>query len=226
MRVRFVDLTAFVDVRGKRTPDASLRVYASPMPRTLFFSERSPFARKVRILLAEKGLAYEPKVEDLTAKSAELLAVSPLGKVPVLVDDDGTPVFDSTVIAEYLEDRYPTPPLLGQGYAERLQHRAMDELSDFVNECTVALFFDKPTGAVLERRERKLDAALDELRARIVDGRAPTQFGLAHAALISALDYHALRLGRARIDARPQLSHWVAPHRARRSIELAPAPTA
>jgi glutathione S-transferase len=196
------------------------------MPRTLFISQRSPFARKVRILLAEKGLAHDVLHEDLTARSPELLSVSPLWKVPVLIDEDGTVVFDSTVIAEYLEDRYPSPPLLGTGFVERLRHRAVEDLGDTALEQTIALFFHKPQGDALARHERLLDSSLDEIARRIREGLAPDGFGLAHAAVIAVLDYVDLRLGPARRNAHPELVRFVAPHLERPSVLQAPPPVA
>lgn len=73
-----------------------------------------PFGQKVRVVLAEKGLSYELVEVDLTQgeqRRPEFLRLNPFGRVPVLVDEDIT-VYDSTVIAEYLEDEYPEPPLL------------------------------------------------------------------------------------------------------------------
>jgi glutathione S-transferase len=196
------------------------------MPRKLFLTPRSPFARKVRILLAEKGLAFEVREEDLAARSPELQALSPLGKVPLLVDEDGTLVFDSTVIAEYLEDRYPAPPTLGTGFAERLRHRAFDELADTVADQAVVLFFGRDSGAALDKPRRLLDRGLDELQRRIRDGQAPATFGLAHAATIGALGYLELRLGPEHAAARPELAGFIAPHLSRPSVVQAPPPRA
>ncbi len=87
----------------------------------------SPFSAKVRIALAEKGLRYETREIPWSRKNLwgpkppEFLAVSPYGKVPVLIDGSVT-VFDSTVICEYLEDRYPKPALFP---AERRRTRAL-----------------------------------------------------------------------------------------------------
>ena len=73
-----------------------------------------PFGQKVRIILAEKGLSYELVQIDLTQgeqRKPDFLRLNPFGRVPVLIDEDIT-VYDSTIIAEYLEDEYPEPPLL------------------------------------------------------------------------------------------------------------------
>jgi glutathione S-transferase len=94
----------------------------------------SPFSAKVRIALAEKKLAYEPLQVSwsrtaLWTKPPALLAVSPRGQVPVLLDD-GVVVYDSTIIYEYLEDRYPTPSLLPSGAAARARCRLLEDEAD------------------------------------------------------------------------------------------------
>ena len=74
----------------------------------------SPRARKPRIVLAEKGLQYEKVNVDITKgeqKKPEYLAVNPYGKVPV-IDDDGRVLFESCIINEYLDEKYPNPPLM------------------------------------------------------------------------------------------------------------------
>jgi glutathione S-transferase len=194
------------------------------MSRKLYIAQRSPFARKVRILLLEKQLPFDLIQEDLSARSKDFVTLSPLGKVPLLVEEDGECLFDSTVIAEYLEDRYPEPPMFGEGVEERLRHRVLDELADTVAEQAITLFFERGTSADREKAERMLDRALDELCARIDRGQVPASFGVGHAAVLSALDYLALRLGRTRIDARPQLALLVDPHRQRASVIEAEGP--
>ena len=75
---------------------------------------RSTNASKVKVVLEEKGLPYRVerlRTGDLWKKPPELLAKHPLGKVP-FIEDDALLVYDSTVINEYLEERYPEPRLL------------------------------------------------------------------------------------------------------------------
>jgi glutathione S-transferase len=95
-----------------------MKLYSGPL---------SLFSRKVEIALGEKGLAFERVMVPFTQergyqpKHPDVLAANPKGQVPVLVDGDVT-VFDSTLIFEYLEEAYPTPPLmppLGPGGAQR-----------------------------------------------------------------------------------------------------------
>jgi glutathione S-transferase len=85
-----------------------------------------PFGQKVRIVLAEKGLSYELVQIDFTQgeqRKPDFLRFNPFGRVPVLIDEDIT-VYDSTVIAEYLEDEYPEPPLLPAIGSSALRARA------------------------------------------------------------------------------------------------------
>ena len=70
----------------------------------------SPFVRKVRVVLEEKGIAYELNPVMPFGQTPEFKAMSPLGKIPVY-EEDGFSVPDSSVIAQYVERKHPTPPL-------------------------------------------------------------------------------------------------------------------
>ena len=93
--------------------------------RTLYHLWLSPFCRKVRIALAEKGLDFEMKVENLWERRPEFLAMNPAGDVPVLIEDDGRVLADSTAIAEYLEETFPLPPLVPGDARERAEVRRL-----------------------------------------------------------------------------------------------------
>lgn len=93
---------------------------------------RSTNASKTKVVLEEKGLAY--RVErvrpgDVWKKVPEVLAKHPLGKVPYIDDGDVT-LYDSTVIDEYLNDRYPEPPLLPADPVARARARALENYGD------------------------------------------------------------------------------------------------
>ncbi len=100
----------------------------------------SPRARKVRITLAAKGLEYEKVPIDITKgeqKTPEYLAINPYGKVPAL-QDNGTTVYESTIIMEYLNDTYPTPPLLPDDVGQRARARVLMHYADNPYESAVA----------------------------------------------------------------------------------------
>src|SRR6266581_6459121 len=112
----------------------------------------SPRVRKVRIVLAEKGLRYEKGNVDLfkgEQKKPEYLAINPYGKVPAL-QDNGTTVYESTIIMEYLNDKYPNPPLLPADPGQRARGRVLMHYADnpYDGACgaLVGEVFFKPKG--------------------------------------------------------------------------------
>lgn len=89
---------------------------------TLISFEACPFVQRAAILLQEQGREFETKYIDLANKPDWFLAISPSGKVPVLNVDD-TPIFESAVILEYLDETATTGRLLPQDPIERAQQR-------------------------------------------------------------------------------------------------------
>ena len=105
----------------------------------------SPRARKVRITLEAKGLEYEKVPIDITRgeqKTPEYLAIHPDGKVPAL-QDNGTTVHESTIIMEYLNDTYPTPPLLPDDVGQRARARVLMHYADNPYEHAVATLVEE-----------------------------------------------------------------------------------
>lgn len=95
----------------------------------LFDHPLSPYAMKIRGILYEKGIEFEKHEIHTQSQRAELLRLNPRGEVPALVDG-GIVLFDSKVIAEYIEEAYPIPPLLPKDPAQRAHCRALELLSD------------------------------------------------------------------------------------------------
>lgn len=99
---------------------------------SLYDHPLSPYAQKVKISLREKGLAFEavsPGGLGAGGAAGAFVEANPRAEVPALVDGE-TAVFDSTVILEYLEDAYPTPPMLPNTPAERARVRMLEEVMD------------------------------------------------------------------------------------------------
>ena len=99
---------------------------------TLYTAERCPYAARARIVLAEKGLAYDAVEIDLDDRPGWLYEKNPLGRVPVYEEDEGLVLPESRVIMEYLEERYPEPALLPPDAAERALVRLQLERFDTV----------------------------------------------------------------------------------------------
>ncbi|QCG90583.1 glutathione S-transferase family protein [Azospirillum sp. TSH100] len=88
-----------------------------------------PYAQRAAITLVEKGVPYERQIVDLSKKPDWFKAMSPLGKVPLLIVDGDTVLFESAIICEYLEETQPGPRLHPEDPAERARHRAWVEFA-------------------------------------------------------------------------------------------------
>lgn len=183
----------------------------------LHWSPRSPFVRKVMIVLREKGLLDQVEcVRSVVAFAAKpneaVLADNPLGKIPALVLDDGTCLFDSRVICEYL-DSLGGPRLLpeaGNVRFRQLRWQAMgDGMTDLLllwrNEMT------RPDGAydvLISAFARKVTAVMQKLELE-ADELASTDFGLGHVSVVCALGQLDFRfLDNHWQQAFPRLAAW------------------
>ena len=93
----------------------------------LYDFKSSPNCQRVKVVLAEKSLPYEIVPIDLRAqaqKTPDYLKLNPYGKVPVLTDDD-TVLYESCIINEYLEEKYPNPPLLPKDPGNKAKARIL-----------------------------------------------------------------------------------------------------
>jgi glutathione S-transferase len=90
----------------------------------LYDAPRCPYCARVRIVLAEKGVPHEPVEIDLSDRPAWLYEKSPAGKVPVL-EEEGWVLPESAVISEFLNERYPDPPLWPADPGERAAGRLL-----------------------------------------------------------------------------------------------------
>lgn len=101
---------------------------------TLYEHPLSPFAQKVKIALYEKGIPFAAVTPDIFGGGTpEFVRSSPRHEVPSLIDGETT-VFDSTIILEYLEDKWPQPSLLPATPAERARVRMLEEIEDTYHE--------------------------------------------------------------------------------------------
>lgn len=93
--------------------------------RTLLHLPLCPYSRKIRLALAEKHLPFETRIEKVWERRTEFLELNPAGQVPVLLEDNGLAIPDSSVIGEYLDEAYPDMPLYGATLAERVEVRRL-----------------------------------------------------------------------------------------------------
>src|ERR671932_810905 len=130
---------------------------------TLYDAARCPFAARVRLVLAEKQIPYEPVEIDLDDRPAWLYDKNPAGRVPVLEEDDGLVLPESRVIVEYLDERFPEPALLPSDPADRALVRL--ELERFDDLAGAYYGFRRDRTAEAEERLHQALARLDRLLA-------------------------------------------------------------
>lgn len=160
----------------------------------------SPFARKVRIALAEKGIPFELITEVPWDSATQTPKYNPLEKLPILLTQDGASVFDSRFILEWLEAYHPHPSLLPSDREERLAARQMEVLADGVCDAFVLYFFERQRGAQqstewLARQRRKIDGGVREI-ARLIGTReyaVGDRFSLGDIAAATVVGYLSVR---------------------------------
>lgn len=120
----------------------------------LIASPTSPYARKVRIALAEKKIEYTLVDDSPWSPDSTVPGLNPLGKVPVLVLDDGTTLFDSRVIVEYLDTVSPVSRLIPEPSRQRIAVKRWEALADGVCDAAVAIILERKRPA----RQQSADA--------------------------------------------------------------------
>jgi len=174
--------------------------------RTLFHLWLHPFSSKVRLVLAEKNLEHDLKIEKTWERRTDFLALNPAGDVPVLVEEDGTTLANSQVICEYLEEVYTDVNLIGHDAVQRAETRRLISWFDvkFDKEVTSNLVGEKlmktflklgePHGPSIRAGHANIHYHLDYIGFLIEKRKwlAGDQFSLADitaAAHLSAIDY-------------------------------------
>ena len=170
---------------------------------TLYDAARCPYCARARIVLAEKGIAYETVEIDLRARPAWLYELNPAGKVPVL-EEDGWVLPESAVIGEYLNERYPEPPLWPDDAGERAAGRLLVfRFDDFSKPYYALRRGEQGAGSRFEEELAFLDRLLAD--SPWLSGRA---FGLADIAFLPWL-LRARDLLGIELEPWPSLTAWV-----------------
>jgi glutathione S-transferase len=179
----------------------------------------SPFARKVRIVLAEKKIDCEFVVETPYGADSKIPAHNPLGKVPVLVLDEGRTVYDSRVIVEFLDSISPFSRLIPADHRERIEVRRWEALADGVIEAAVLVRVENQrkvrerSAALIERQMGKVRAGIDAMERDLGDtawctGTSYSLADIAVGACLGWLDFRFPQLGWR--DDHPNLAQLVA----------------
>ena len=139
----------------------------------LIGAHASPYARKTRIVMAEKKIDYEFVVENPWEATSRVSEYNPLGKIPVLVMDDGGAVFDSRVIVEYIDTVNPVNKLIPASGRARVEVRCWEALGDGICDAAIS--------ARLESSRPKNQQSPDSIKrnlAKVDQGLAAAARGL------------------------------------------------
>lgn len=182
---------------------------------SLRYSPASPYARKIRI--AAELLGLSGRIEIVAANASDpadsLRAQNPLGKIPTLILEDGSSLYDSRVIAEYLDHLAGGGRLFPAEPARRFEALRLQALGDGVNDAALLIRYETVSrpealrhAETIAHQEGKIDRALESLDSAPPAG--PTDIG--HIAVACALGYLDLRFEGAWRAARPRLAAWLA----------------
>lgn len=200
----------------------------------LIGSLTSPFVRKVRVLLAEKGLDFELVQENVMSPDSTVPDYNPLRKVPAMATDEGENLYDSSVITEYV-DGLCAPHFIPPDGLERALVRRDEALGNGIADAGVLIFYERKRDAALRdeawmaRQRQKIDAGIGELGWRLsgspyVSGES---FSLGDISCACALLWLELRLPEVRWRAEnPAVAEWVARIEARESFQATRPPPA
>lgn len=169
----------------------------------LIASLTSPFARKVRIVLAEKQLEHQLVVDIPWNQETQVPQFNPLGKVPVLVinEEEHTSLFDSRVIVEYLERLVPSPMLIPKAAEAYIKTKRQEALADGIADAAATIFIEQKRPQALQsvewiaRQRQKIDLGLQAMSQVLGDKLffVGDELSLADISSVCCLGYLDLR---------------------------------
>ncbi len=167
----------------------------------LLYTLNSPYARKVRIVAQEKHIELELQEVVLSDPDCIVKNFNPLGKVPVLVLNDGDSLYDSRVIVEYLDNHAPGTHLIPQDNTSKIATRRWEALADGICDAAVSAMLEqrkspeKQSQANIDKQLEKVTRGLEVLNLDIFKKKwcVNETFGLADIALGCMLGYVDLR---------------------------------
>jgi glutathione S-transferase len=132
----------------------------------LIGSVTSPYVRKVRVVMAEKKLDYSFELDNVWGADTKILQSNPLGKVPCLLMEDGSAMYDSRVIAEYLDTLTPVCKLLPPNGRDRADVKVWEALADGVLDAAVLVRLER----TLRPREQQSEAWIERQMGKVMAG--------------------------------------------------------
>ena len=154
----------------------------------IYSSARCPYAQRTRMLMIEKEIPFELTEVDLRNKPDWFLAVSPYGKVPVIVDD-GQTIYESAIINEYLDEKYISIPMMPEEPVERAKARIwMDYCTNKYLTLSRKLLVDHGNEELQTENKKKMKESLIYIEKECFEKNANGPFWLGNK--ISLVDLH------------------------------------
>lgn len=161
----------------------------------------SPYVRKVRIVLAEKKMEYEFIVDAPSQEGSRVPSLNPLGRIPVLLLDEETPIYDSRVIVEHIDNVTPNNKLLPGPNRERTEIKRWEALADGLCDAAVAILLEsrrpkkEQSASWIQRQRDVVTRSLTALEVQVGEKAFCTgmHFSLADIAVGTALGYLCFR---------------------------------
>ena len=193
----------------------------------LIIATPSPFARKARVVLREKNFAFEEIIDVPWNKDTLTKDFNPLGKIPILLQEDSEPLYDSTVIVQYLENLKQCPRMFPLDAKDHIQARLIEATSDGVCDAVVLIYLEHSRSenlrshAWIKRQEKKIYKGIEYLSDNLGNKKyfLGSDFTIAEVSTISCLEYLDLRFPK--FDWRtkhPNLENYWKIHKDRKSF--------
>lgn len=180
----------------------------------VLYAPASPYSAKVRMAARHCGIDFESVKTDTGAEAPDLVDNNPLGKIPTLITEDGSAVYDSRAIMQYL-DRMSGKKLYPRNAAKRTEAEVLEALCDGICDALLLMIYERrfrPEEKVhqdwLDRQWRKVERGLDQLNANLPRTNKSLHGG--HFALAALVSYLTLRFDGKWERGRAKLKNWPA----------------
>ncbi len=198
----------------------------------LLASLTSPYARKIRVVLMEKRIEVDLVQENIWSAETKVTFHNPLTKIPVMILDDGTSLYDSRVIAEFLDGITPVTRLIPEGGRERAMVKRLEALGDGIADAGIAIFLERKRDAAqqgqdwIARQMGKLESGIAAVARELGDRKffQGENMNLGDIAVACSLLWLEFRMQEVKWrDTYPNLKAWIERMEARPSfIETQP----
>jgi glutathione S-transferase len=184
----------------------------------LIIATPSPFARKIRVIMREKKIKFEEIIDVPWNADTLTLGLNPLGKIPILVREGQDPLFDSKVIAEYLDNFKPNPLFYPTNLEENTYAKLLETVADGICDSIVLIFLENSRKETLrsktwvKRQEKKICEGVKYLANNLQEKKyfVGNFFSIADISVFTCLEYLDLRFPKFKWrDKYPNLvSYW------------------